>query len=211
MTATPHDSLSDTSTVSSDGNLRRVSPRTMILAMTAATELETKSFSIPSLLETIRRGRIRIPRFQRGFLWNDEDRRLLFDSIQRGYPIGTLLLARGHAGADSVNLGGFSAKVEETDDALWVVDGQQRLSTLAMALLEDHSGAYQPIFFDLDSERFVLGSRRGNRVSGHYGKAARARSGTVASSPETSSQPQSRSRNSAFPSRVMNRDGIRGW
>jgi len=124
------------------------------------TALETKTFSVSALLEAIRKGRVRIPYFQRQFRWRDQDRLLLFDSLQKGFPIGTLLLAQGSAPADRVMLGGFEADVEEVPDALWVVDGQQRLSTLAMALLGDHSGAYRPIYFDLEKGQFVLGTRK---------------------------------------------------
>ncbi len=124
------------------------------------TGLETKTFSVSALLEAVRKGRVRIPYFQRQFRWQDEDRRLLFDSLQHGFPVGTLLLAQGTAPAETVSLGGFSADVKEVKDALWVVDGQQRLSTLAMALLGDHSGAYRPIYFDLKANEFTLGGRK---------------------------------------------------
>jgi hypothetical protein len=126
----------------------------------SAADLETKTFSVSRLLEALRKGQVRIPRFQRGFRWHDEDRRLLFDSIQSGYPLGTLLLAKGDAPPDRVMLGGFVAEVGADKEALWVVDGQQRLATLAMALLEDHSGSYRPIFFDLIQNEFVLGNRK---------------------------------------------------
>ena len=124
------------------------------------TALETKTFSVTALLEAIRKGRVRVPHFQRRFRWDDEDRRLLFDSIQAGFPIGTLLLAQSNAPADRVVLGGFVAEVPAVDNALWVVDGQQRLATLGMGLLDDRSGPYRPIYFDLDAGRFVLGTRR---------------------------------------------------
>lgn len=132
----------------------------MAFEVTGAAELETKTFSVGKLLDAIRTGRMRVPRFQRGFRWSDEDRRLLFDSLQAGYPIGTLLLARGEAPADRVILGGYAIDVPSVPDALWVVDGQQRLSTLAMALLEDHSGAYRHLYFDLEAQRFEIGARR---------------------------------------------------
>jgi hypothetical protein len=135
-------------------------PKTSTGVTLWSAELETKTFSVSALLDAIRKGKVRIPRFQRGFRWTDEDRRLLFDSLQSGFPIGTLLLARGEAPADRVMLGGFSEDVDHTNDALWVVDGQQRLATLAMALLEDHSGAYRPLFFDLEANAFVIGVRR---------------------------------------------------
>jgi hypothetical protein len=124
------------------------------------TTLETKTFSVMALLEAIRKGRVRIPHFQRRFRWDDEDRRLLFDSIQAGFPIGTLLFAQSAAPADRVVLGGFVTEVPAVDNALWVVDGQQRLATLAMGLLDDRPGPYRPIYFDLDAGKFVLGTRR---------------------------------------------------
>lgn len=128
---------------------------------------ETRTYSVSQLLTAVREGKVRVPLFQRGFIWHDEDRRLLFDSIQRGYPIGTLLLAQGEAPASTVSLGEFRADAPAASDALWVVDGQQRLSTLAMSLLGEHTGALRPIYFDLDDNRFVLESRR-NPPSPHW-------------------------------------------
>ncbi|WNG18878.1 DUF262 domain-containing protein [Cystobacter fuscus] len=126
----------------------------------STTALETKTYSVAKLLDLIRTGKVRVPYFQRRFRWQDEDRRLLFDSLQKGFPAGTLLLAQGAAPAERVVLGGFTADVGEVKEALWVVDGQQRLSTLAMALLDEHSGAYRPIYFDLQANSFVLGARK---------------------------------------------------
>ncbi|MDO9017320.1 MAG: DUF262 domain-containing protein [Deltaproteobacteria bacterium] len=128
--------------------------------MSATSGFETKTYRVARLLEAIRKGEVRVPLFQRSFVWTDEDRRLLFDSIHSGYPIGTLLLARGPAPAGTLRLGGYHAEVSETDDALWVVDGQQRLSTLAIALLGDSTGAYRPIYFDLEKNVYLLGPRR---------------------------------------------------
>lgn len=124
------------------------------------TDLETKTFTVVQLLAAIRAGRVRIPRFQRGFRWQDDDRLLFFDSIEAGFPVGTLLLAEGEAPEDRVVLAGFSSDVPKVRDALWVVDGQQRLTTLAMALLGEETGGYRPLFFDLEENAFVLGTRR---------------------------------------------------
>lgn len=126
----------------------------------APIELETRTYTVVQLLDEVRRGRVRLPRFQRSFRWSDEDRRQLFDSLQHGYPVGTLLLARGQAPAGRVALAGFLQDVSAAPDVLWVVDGQQRLATLAMALVDDHSGGYRPIYFDISNDKFVLGIRR---------------------------------------------------
>jgi len=37
------------------------------------------------------RGHVRVPSFQRGLRWEASDVQDLFDSIYRGYPIGSLL------------------------------------------------------------------------------------------------------------------------
>ncbi len=128
--------------------------------MVAGTAFKTELFSIAQLLKEVSAGRVRVPLFQRGFVWNDDDRLQLFDSIAKAYPIGTLLLAKGRAPAGTLKLGDYEAPVEGQDEALWVVDGQQRLSTLAMSLLGDFTGARRPIYFDLESNAFVLGPRK---------------------------------------------------
>ena len=120
----------------------------------------TELFSVAQLMKLVADGAVRVPLFQRGFAWKDEDRLQLFDSIAKAYPIGTLLLADGRAPAGTLRLGAYAAFVEARDKALWVVDGQQRISTLAMSLLGDFMGAHRPIFFDLEAEAFALCPRR---------------------------------------------------
>lgn len=124
------------------------------------TSTETRTYSVAKLLDLMRSGRVRIPQFQRGLRWKDEDRRLLLDSLQAGHPVGTLLLAQGDAPAQRVTLGGYAIDVPATRDAFWVVDGQQRLSALAMAFLEERGSTGRPIYFDLETNKFVLGYRR---------------------------------------------------
>ena len=80
------------------------------------------------------RGDIRIPHFQRDFRWAWEDVRRLFDSILRGYPVGSLLLWTRSAPAARLRLGALEIEAPESQNAYWVVDGQQRLTALANAL-----------------------------------------------------------------------------
>ncbi|HEY3567303.1 MAG TPA: DUF262 domain-containing protein [Thermoanaerobaculia bacterium] len=120
---------------------------------------EARPFSIEDLLNEIRDGRIRVPRFQRGLRWENENRRELFDSIYRGFPIGTLLFWKRPAEAGRVEIGHFAIDAEIRSDALWVVDGQQRITTLADVLLvgpgPDPNG--RTIRFDLEEHKFVYG------------------------------------------------------
>lgn len=87
---------------------------------------------IASLLSDVTKGNIKIPVFQREFVWNDEQIMSLLDSIYRGYPVGSLLLwstkeRLRHEG----NVGGFRLPDTPEDFPVnYVLDGQQRLTTL---------------------------------------------------------------------------------
>ncbi len=107
--------------------------------------------TIDELLTRIKTGRVRIPVFQRPFQWNEKDVRLLLDSIVRGYPIGTLLFWKRSepARAGRVLAGPHSFLAPEAADAWWVVDGQQRLTSLAGALLRRTRGEGPPEIRDL--------------------------------------------------------------
>lgn len=102
------------------------------------------------------RGEIRVPRFQRDFRWLRRDVARLFESVLLGYPVGSLLLWRHKADAATARLGALQLDVPATDQALWVVDGQQRITSLANAL---HPDAWDDdrfrIAYDVVGKRFV--------------------------------------------------------
>ena len=50
--------------------------------------------SIRRAIENILEGRIRIPAFQRGFVWDPERVAFFMDSIYKGFPFGSLLIWR---------------------------------------------------------------------------------------------------------------------
>ncbi|MDQ3263255.1 MAG: DUF262 domain-containing protein [Myxococcota bacterium] len=98
------------------------------------------SLTVRALLTRVQQGRIRIPPFQRPLRWLSDDVVKLFDSIRRGYPVGSLLFWKRHAPADEgYRIGTARLPVGEVSEAWWIVDGQQRVTALAAALLElDH-------------------------------------------------------------------------
>jgi hypothetical protein len=100
---------------------------------------EARAEAVEDLVARVLRGEIRIPVFQRGLQWKDEHVLALFDSVYRGFPIGSLLLRHGPAPAKQLQIGPLIANGEETKQALWVVDGQQRITALAAALGRDPS------------------------------------------------------------------------
>ena len=49
---------------------------------------------IEDIVGKLKRGELRIPAFQRGFVWWPDDVAFLMDSIYKGYPFGSVLLWR---------------------------------------------------------------------------------------------------------------------
>ncbi len=124
---------------------------------TGLERTEASSYTIDDLLTLVKSGSIRIPHFQRGQRWDRGDVAKLFDSIYKGYPIGTLLLWKRAAPPGDVRLGPVRIKAPNRSDALWVVDGQQRITSLAAALLPVDGAAptTTELYFDLVGQRFV--------------------------------------------------------
>ncbi|MEV0590129.1 DUF262 domain-containing protein [Nonomuraea cavernae] len=112
------------------------------------TGLDTRpsaaTYELEKLVGMAWRGQIRVPHFQRDFRWNRADVVRLFDSIVKGYPVGSLLLWVRSAPPKRIRLGALQIEAPRMDQALWVVDGQQRITSLANALHED--AAHEPRF-----------------------------------------------------------------
>lgn len=88
-------------------------------------------YSLNHLIEDIKVGRIALPDIQRPFVWSSAKTRDLFDSMYRGYPIGTLMLWETGAEVGTRQIG-----LDEAERApqLLIVDGQQRLTSLFAVL-----------------------------------------------------------------------------
>lgn len=118
---------------------------------------QARAFKIEDLMQEIRQGRLRIPSFQRRLAWDRNDARMLVDSLYRGYPVGTLLLWEATAPAGRWEWGSLQLVSSARTDAYWVVDGQQRLVSLARILLAtDDAGDEFELYFDLDQAALVF-------------------------------------------------------
>ncbi|HET8684103.1 MAG TPA: DUF262 domain-containing protein [Micromonosporaceae bacterium] len=104
------------------------------------------------LVLEVTNGHVRIPPFQRGFKWEAADVVKLFDSLVRGFPIGNLLLWSRPAPAQRLRVGPLEINAPETDTALWVVDGQQRITSLVGALVSGASSSDSRFRVHLDLE-----------------------------------------------------------
>lgn len=116
---------------------------------------------LSELLQEVRDGTIQIPEFQRGYVWSDDDRLRLMDSIWQGIPIGSLLVWRTKSdkGIRVTTKIGPCQLPEATEGNIrnYLVDGLQRVTTLYAALMplsddveRDAEGRRWPIYFDLD-------------------------------------------------------------
>lgn len=90
------------------------------------------SLTIREVIDTVLRGQIRIPAFQRGFVWEPERVAYLMDSIYKRYPFGSLLFWRTNEQLKCEReLGPFDLPPPTADYPIdYVLDGQQRVTSI---------------------------------------------------------------------------------
>ncbi len=112
-----------------------------------------------SLFVEIDTGQIKLPMFQREFVWEKEQSAKLIDSILKGFPIGTFIFWKTKEELRSYKEVG-NHKLPETpkgDYVQYILDGQQRITSLyairkGIRITKDGKEInYQDIFIDLDS------------------------------------------------------------
>ena len=121
-------------------------------------ENQTKKYDF--LFADIDSGRIKIPKFQREFVWTKEQTANLIDSIIKGFPIGTFIFWRTTDELRHVkNIGNVELKDSPAGEpVMYVLDGQQRITSLyavRKGVIFDSEGQqvnYGDIFINLDLE-----------------------------------------------------------
>jgi hypothetical protein len=126
----------------------------------STTGLETQpsatTYELGDLVAQAWNGKVHVPHFQRDFRWTTTDVLRLFDSIVKGYPIGNLLLWVRRTPARTFTLGKLRIAAPQSAEAFWVVDGQQRITSLANALHpEGHLHEPFSVYYDLAEKRFI--------------------------------------------------------
>jgi len=125
--------------------------------------------TVEEVLAMVREGRLRIPSFQRPFVWTTKQTIPFMESVLAGYPTGTLLVFRRPAEAETVRVGQIQITAKADPAALWVLDGYQRLATLAGVLLKNH-GSGQPAIL------LAYRVKAGNVIDYRYAEEAPAKS-----------------------------------
>jgi uncharacterized protein with ParB-like and HNH nuclease domain len=132
----------------------------------AISEITPSAVKIDKLISRVAEGDIKIPAFQRHFVWQQKQVIELLDSIYRDYPIGSILLWNSHEKLNATrNICGFCIPDRaESYPINYVLDGQQRLSAIYAVFCKDRkqsTDAGQPadleafdLYFDLDKPSF---------------------------------------------------------
>ena len=115
--------------------------------------------NIVTLLNQIDSGDIVLPAIQRDFVWSEDKIDKLMDSIMRGYPVGIVLVWETYKDIqyrqfDKVYLNGTRpAFIDNSSNKKLklVLDGQQRLQALYLALYGSYKGKY--LYLDILSGR----------------------------------------------------------
>ena len=100
---------------------------------------DSTKLGLQSLITDITTGRLQLPDFQRGWVWNDEHVRSLLVSIARSFPVGAVMLLESGGEVrfqvrpiENVEFAGTPPYPEKL-----ILDGQQRLTTLTQVLALD--------------------------------------------------------------------------
>lgn len=121
------------------------------------------------LFAEIDKGELKIPSFQRNFVWTKEQTAKLIDSIIRGYPIGAFIFWKTKERLRHIkNIGNFSLpEPDKSDYIYYILDGQQRITSLyAMKAgvvftsengdLVDYKDIYIDLTVDINSENDIV-------------------------------------------------------
>ncbi len=117
---------------------------------------------VSDLVQRFDSGEIQLPIMQRDYVWKSKKVVELLDSLYRGWPIGSFYVWQT-SGDQPVKAKGGTALPPRKMDGFYgfLLDGQQRLTSLSLAVRSDANGSLsERAFFDLENERFYLGAMK---------------------------------------------------
>ena len=152
------------------------------------SSFDSTKAALPDLIKDIVAGKIQLPDFQRGWVWDDDHVRSLLVSIARSFPVGAVMLLETGGNVrfqvrpvENVPFQGEPPKPEKL-----ILDGQQRLTTLTQVLALDRpvktfDDKGKPIaryyYFDIDaaldgelSEDVILAIDADRKLKSDFGR-----------------------------------------
>ncbi|GAA3895809.1 DUF262 domain-containing protein [Halomonas cibimaris] len=100
------------------------------------TTFDSTKRSLPDLLKDITTGKIQLPDFQRGWVWDNDHVKSLLVSIARSFPVGAVMLMEtgGEVRFQTRPVEGIDPNTVTADPDHLILDGQQRLTSLTQAV-----------------------------------------------------------------------------
>lgn len=109
--------------------------------MNQSIRIKPDKGSLFEYIDDFEKGKIQVPAFQRDFVWDKNQKLDLWDSIEKGYPIGSILLWQPDFNQkekdyqfQSTEMASYTIPKRE-NDFFYILDGFQRLSTLIGCLV----------------------------------------------------------------------------
>ncbi len=124
-----------------------------------------ESLTIRKIIDRVISGEMRIPAFQREWVWSPQQVSFLLDSIYKNFPVGTIFLWKTNARLDSEKeLGNFIIPEPRKEHPVYyVLDGQQRLTSLFSVfqteLVASNNYEWLDIYFDFDASEDIQDSK----------------------------------------------------
>ena len=100
---------------------------------------DSTKIALPEIIKEIKEGKVQLPDFQRGWVWDDSHVHSLLVSIARSFPIGAVMLLETggdiHFQVRPVENVSFNGSIPKPEKL--ILDGQQRLTSLTQVLALD--------------------------------------------------------------------------
>jgi len=107
---------------------------------------------VQEIIEDFRAGRIVVPEFQRDYVWTPNRAPKLIDSLYRRFPVSSLLIWESD---ERVEVRRYEPVKAIGTSVGWLIDGQQRVITLARTLSGDDG---IDVVFNVEDEQFLRGN-----------------------------------------------------
>lgn len=101
------------------------------------TTFDSTKILLSQLLADIKTGKVQLPDFQRGWVWDDDHVKDLLVSIARSFPVGAVMLLEtgGEVRFQTRPVEGVEKLIDDSvEPQKLILDGQQRLTTLTQAI-----------------------------------------------------------------------------
>lgn len=144
------------------------------------TQPKPDSINYLDIVKNVDKGLFQIPRFQRDFVWDIKESAKLIDSLIKGFPIGTFVLWKTKERLSSLKgLGGVVFNKQPEDDSVYyILDGQQRITSLYLALKGgkvlkgkkeiNYKEIYIDLSKDLDDEEEICSTEKSEHCVSFY-------------------------------------------